>query len=304
MTFRNDTFDRNVMYGLDTHDVTTDLDVEGNHFTHNGDHGFICSQRCDSLTVVGNESAYNGEVPWPARTRPVTAQGGQVHGIMLHRGITNTVVANNNVHDQPNGAGIAIFDTSGQTITEQHRDQEPVRHPHLRRVREQRVQRQHRPRQHEVRRLHVQGQRPGREPDQQRQADRERLHGQRRSRGSQVAALNLTDTDGTRFDGNAFGGGAIKVGNSAGTRIAGGVTTGQSVTATGSSAVPCDVKLVDADLATSSTIADAYSKENITSSAGRIYLVQDRALQPDGDAVRFDRDADDGEDRDDLSSRR
>jgi hypothetical protein len=49
------------------------------------------------------------------------------------------------------------------------------------------------------------------------------------------------------------------------------------VTAAGSSAVASDVKLVDADLATASTIADAYSKENITSAAGRIYLVKNAA---------------------------
>jgi len=50
---------------------------------------------------------FTGPVPDPA------GPGGQVHGIMLHRGVTNTTIKNNNVHDQPNGAGIAIFDTAG-----------------------------------------------------------------------------------------------------------------------------------------------------------------------------------------------
>jgi parallel beta-helix repeat protein len=36
---------------------------------------------------------------------------------MIHRGVTNTVVSGNYVHDHPNGAGIAIFDCAGDTVT-------------------------------------------------------------------------------------------------------------------------------------------------------------------------------------------
>ncbi len=36
---------------------------------------------------------------------------------MIHRGVTNTVISGNYVHDQPNGAGIAVFDSAGNTIT-------------------------------------------------------------------------------------------------------------------------------------------------------------------------------------------
>jgi parallel beta-helix repeat protein len=35
---------------------------------------------------------------------------------MLHRGDTNDIIADNYVHDQPNGAGVAVFDSSGDTI--------------------------------------------------------------------------------------------------------------------------------------------------------------------------------------------
>jgi parallel beta-helix repeat protein len=35
---------------------------------------------------------------------------------MIHRGVTDTVIENNYIHDQPNGAGIAVFDSSNDTI--------------------------------------------------------------------------------------------------------------------------------------------------------------------------------------------
>jgi mannuronan 5-epimerase len=277
MTFTDNTFDHNVMYGLDTHDVTTDLDVERNHFTYNGDHGFICSQRCDSLTVVGNESAYNGQVPWAGPSPTGEPQAGQVHGIMLHRGITNTVVEDNIVHDQPNGAGIAIFDTSGQTI----RNNRVTNNLYGIRISVGSAKNVFTG--NKVlgsTKYGVYTYKGSDLPDNPAGGSGRPTGNVFTSNdftGSKVAAVNLTDTDGTRFDKNTFGGGAIKVSSSAGTRIAGGVTTGQSVTAAGSSAVASDVKLVDADLATASTIADAYSKENITSAAGRIDLVKNAA---------------------------
>jgi mannuronan 5-epimerase len=112
--FIGNAYDNNVMYGLDPHDVSTYLTITNNRFSYNGDHGVICSQLCDHLTITDNESDHNGLVPW---TGPEgDAEPGQVHGIMIHRGVTNTVIARNNVHDMPNGAGIAIFDSSGNTV--------------------------------------------------------------------------------------------------------------------------------------------------------------------------------------------
>src|SRR3954468_5841899 len=273
MTFTNNTFDHNVMYGLDTHDVTTDLDVEGNHFTYNGDHGFICSQRCDSLTVVGNESAYNGQVPWAGPNPTGETQGGQVHGIMLHRGITNTVVADNNVHDQPNGAGIAIFDTVGQTVTGNTVTN------NLYGIRISVGSANNVFAGNTVTGSTKYGVYTYKGSDIPETATSTggrpvgNVFTSNTFSGSKVAAVNLTDTDGTRFDKNTFGGGAIRVSTSAGTRIAGGILPGQAVTAAASSTVASDVKLVDADVPTTSTLADAYSKENITSTVGRIYLV-------------------------------
>ena len=273
MTFSGDLFDHNVMYGLDTHDVTTDLDVEHNRFSFNGDHGFICSQHCDHLTVVGNEADHNGMSPWAGASPTGETQAGQVHGIMLHRGITNTVVADNVVHDQPNGAGIAIFDTVGQTV----RNNTVTNNLYGIRLSVGAAKNvftgnrvsgstKYGVYTYKGSDLPETGPASGRPTG--------NLFTGNAFTGSKVAAIYLTDTDGTRFDGTTtFGGGALTVSASAGTRIAGGVATGQAVRAAGSSAVPSDVKLVDADLPTTTTLADAYSKENITSTTGRIYLV-------------------------------
>jgi mannuronan 5-epimerase len=116
MTFRSNEYDHNVMYGLDTHDVSTYLSIDRNHFHDNGDHGVICSQACDHLSITNNESDHNGMVPFRGPTGDADTAG-QVHGIMIHRGVTNTVVSGNSVHDEPNGAGIAIFDSAGDTVT-------------------------------------------------------------------------------------------------------------------------------------------------------------------------------------------
>jgi parallel beta-helix repeat protein len=96
--------------------VSINLTIDHNRFDYNGDHGVICSQLCDNLTITNNESDHNGMVPFAGPTGDSDTPG-QVHGIMIHRGVTNTLIANNNVHDQPNGGGIAVFDSSGNTIT-------------------------------------------------------------------------------------------------------------------------------------------------------------------------------------------
>ena len=115
MSFTNNEYGNNVMYGLDPHDVSRNLNIQYNRFHDNGDHGVICSQKCDHLTIEHNESDHNGMVPWSG-TDPDKLADGQVHGIMIHRGVTNTTIAYNNVHDQPTGAGIAVFDSSNNSI--------------------------------------------------------------------------------------------------------------------------------------------------------------------------------------------
>ncbi len=116
ISFTNSEYDHNVMYGLDPHDVSRYLTIDHDHFHDNGDHGVICSQRCDHLTITNNESDHNGMTPFLGPTGDSDTPG-QVHGIMIHRGVTNTVISGNYVHDQPNGAGIAVFDSAGDTIT-------------------------------------------------------------------------------------------------------------------------------------------------------------------------------------------
>jgi len=116
IVFTNNEYDHNFMYGLDPHDVSINLTIDHNHFDYNGDHGVICSQLCDNLTITNNESDHNGMVPFPGPTGDADTPG-QVHGIMIHRGVTNTTISGNFVHDQPNGAGIAVFDSAGDTVT-------------------------------------------------------------------------------------------------------------------------------------------------------------------------------------------
>jgi mannuronan 5-epimerase len=117
LVFTGNEYDHNVMYGLDPHDVSINLTIDHNHFDYNGDHGVICSQLCDNLTITNNESDHNGMVPFLGPTGDSDTPG-QVHGIMIHRGVTDTVISGNYVHDQPNGAGIAIFDSAGDTVTD------------------------------------------------------------------------------------------------------------------------------------------------------------------------------------------
>lgn len=115
MVFTGNEYDHNVMYGLDPHDDSDFLTITYNHFHDNGDHGVICSQRCNDLVIANNESDHNGIPPF-AFPGDEDISDNQIHGIMLHRGVTNTVVENNFVHDHPNGAGIAVFDSVGNTV--------------------------------------------------------------------------------------------------------------------------------------------------------------------------------------------
>ena len=115
MDFTNNEYDHNIGYGLDPHDDSDNLRIVGNKSHHNGNHGIICSQRCDHLTITDNESYSNGLVPWVG-PHDIDASDNQVHGIMIHRNVTDSVIKNNNVHDNPNGAGIAVFESGKDTI--------------------------------------------------------------------------------------------------------------------------------------------------------------------------------------------
>jgi poly(beta-D-mannuronate) C5 epimerase len=115
MLFDANTYTKNTDYGLDPHDDSDFLTITGNTFSDNGNHGLICSQRCDHLTIRGNKSLNNGKVPYvgPGDDDP---SDNQVHGIMLHRGVTDSVIENNEVRGQTTGGGIVVFDSVGNTI--------------------------------------------------------------------------------------------------------------------------------------------------------------------------------------------
>jgi poly(beta-D-mannuronate) C5 epimerase len=121
MAFRGSRYENNISYGLDPHDVSSNLTIDRNTFAYNGNHGLICSQRCDRLTITNNASHDNGLKPWRGPNDDADIAG-QVHGIMLHRGITNTVISDNRVWNQPSGAGIVIFDSVGNTVTRNQLD--------------------------------------------------------------------------------------------------------------------------------------------------------------------------------------
>ncbi|MEV5412775.1 right-handed parallel beta-helix repeat-containing protein [Thermopolyspora sp. NPDC052614] len=115
MDFIDSEYDHNIAYGLDPHDDSDHLTITGNKFHHNGNHGLICSQRCDHLLIADNESYSNGIPPYIPEGDDDPSDN-QVHGIMLHRGVIDTIVENNVVTDHPNGAGIAIFDSVGNVV--------------------------------------------------------------------------------------------------------------------------------------------------------------------------------------------
>lgn len=88
----------NVLYGIDPHDNSRQLLIQGNETYHNGRHGIICSKHCSELTIINNHSHHNGG-----------------HGIMLHMFVTDSRVEGNLV--ESNGeSGIAIFNSHGNVI--------------------------------------------------------------------------------------------------------------------------------------------------------------------------------------------
>ncbi|MDD5084027.1 MAG: NosD domain-containing protein [Candidatus Moranbacteria bacterium] len=81
----NDVHD-NVEYGLDPHDDSNHLLIEGNRVFRNGNHGIILSRRCFSNIIRGNFS-----------------QDNRLHGIMLDRDSNNNLVENNYISGNVNG---------------------------------------------------------------------------------------------------------------------------------------------------------------------------------------------------------
>ena len=103
MKFTKNKYTHNYYYGLDPHDDSDFLTITGNEFSGTATHGLICSERCDHLTITNNTSKDNARA------------GVQVHGIMLHRGVTDSLVEGNTVTNN-RGGGVVVFDSVGNTI--------------------------------------------------------------------------------------------------------------------------------------------------------------------------------------------
>jgi parallel beta-helix repeat protein len=107
----NNEVDHNAGYGIDPHDDSDHLLIEGNNVHHNGIgnlhnasgtprglHGIIASRRCDNVVIRNNHSWANAG-----------------NGIMLHRHCDNSVIENNETYRNAD-SGIAIFDTDRTVI--------------------------------------------------------------------------------------------------------------------------------------------------------------------------------------------
>ncbi len=118
--FTGSSYDHNILYGLYGRDVSRQLVVDGNHASYNGNHGIFFSLKSRGLTISGNEVDHNGLTPYTGMSSsgPLTKAPQDVDGILLHRGVKNAVVTGNTIHDQPNGAGIVIFDSAGNSLSD------------------------------------------------------------------------------------------------------------------------------------------------------------------------------------------
>jgi parallel beta-helix repeat protein len=99
MQILNNEVNNDIWYGLDPHDDSNNMVIEGNILHDNGTHGLIMSERCDNAIINNNISYNNG-----------------LQGIMLHRSSDNDLVENNTSYDN-GGDGIAVFEGFNDTIT-------------------------------------------------------------------------------------------------------------------------------------------------------------------------------------------
>jgi parallel beta-helix repeat protein len=87
ITFRGNTFRDNIRYGLDPHDRTHGLVIEGNEAVGNGTHGIVLSSLVNRSVIRGNHAHHNG-----------------ANGIVLHKGSDHNVVEGNRVeHNRQDG---------------------------------------------------------------------------------------------------------------------------------------------------------------------------------------------------------
>ena len=94
----NNQINDNVMYGIDPHDDSDFLLIDGNDVHDNGTHGIICSQRCDNIVIRNNFSHDNGG-----------------NGIMLHRNTNDSLVEGNLCRNNAD-SGLAVFDSHRNVV--------------------------------------------------------------------------------------------------------------------------------------------------------------------------------------------
>ena len=113
-------YDHNTLYGIYGRDVSRQLVVDGNHASYNGSHGIFFSLKSRGLTITNNEVDHNGLTPYTgmSSTGPLNKTPQDVNGILLHRGVRHATVNGNTIHDQPNGAGIVIFDSAANSLSD------------------------------------------------------------------------------------------------------------------------------------------------------------------------------------------
>lgn len=88
----------NVKYGIDPHDDSDNLLIEGNNVHDNGNHGIIASKRCDHVVIRNNRSWANTG-----------------NGIMLHRSSDDGLIEDNETYLNTD-SGIALFAVKRATV--------------------------------------------------------------------------------------------------------------------------------------------------------------------------------------------
>jgi mannuronan 5-epimerase len=98
LDIENNLFYNNNVYGLDPHTGTHDMIIRNNIVYNNGGFGIICSVDCYNIKIEKNKVHDN------------------LHGIMLSRNMTNSVVKGNSIYNE-NITGIFVSDSYHNQIT-------------------------------------------------------------------------------------------------------------------------------------------------------------------------------------------
>jgi|SRR5215510_561044 len=89
----------NLLYALDPHTGSQDMQITNNKVYDNAGFGIICSLDCTDVTIDGNTVYRNHRA-----------------GIMLSRNTTESQVINNNVYDQPSAYGVFVSQSSDNLV--------------------------------------------------------------------------------------------------------------------------------------------------------------------------------------------